>query len=216
MAGSRVGGSLANGAINLGGRVGSGASRFGRAIAADWNAEDGEHAGAFANAMLGGTRLGKELDIANGNTKYQDAAKMSEFKKDKNNVQYLKEHMAAQNGGSAPSSKEVKEKMNSLDPYMAEGLNDIKDMLKAQKAEQYGISAKQAAIIAAIGKEKGITTDVLNDDKKANAQQANLRQEFINKGQSESSATKQADYTINVLKAQNGVANNLKKPKKSN
>ena len=86
-------------------------------------------------------------------------------------------------------------------------------MLKAQKAEQYGISSKQAAIIATIGKEKGITADVLNDDKKAKAQQANLRQEFINKGQSAEVATRQADYTINVLKAQNGVANNLKKVK---
>ena len=62
-----------------------------------------------------------------------------------------------------------------------------------------------------IGKEKGITADVLNDNKKAMAQEANLRQEFMNKGYSQADATKQANYTINVLKAQNGVAHNLEK-----
>ena len=47
------------------------------------------------------------------------------------------------------------------------------------------------------------------------AQEANLRQEFMNKGYSQADATKQANYTINVLKAQNGVAHNLTKPSNS-
>lgn len=215
VAGSNLGGRLGDKVVNAGSYVGRGVGRVGKAFYADVTAANGkEGLKAAENALLGGTKLGKELDLAHGNTRYQDAASAKQFKTDKNNLQYLRDQMAAQNGGVAPTSKEVKDKMNSFDPYLSEGMKDIKEMLKAQKAEQYGISSKQAAIIAAIGKEKGITADVLNDDKKAKAQQANLRQEFINKGQSAEVATRQADYTINVLKAQNGVANNLKKVKK--
>lgn len=214
VAGSNLGGRLGDKVVNAGSYVGRGVGRVGKAFYADATAANGkEGLKAAENALLGGTKLGKELDLAHGNTRYQDATSAKQFKTDKNNLQYLRDQMAAQNGGVAPTSKEIKDKMNSFDPYLSEGMKDIKEMLKAQKAEQYGISSKQAAIIAAIGKEKGITADVLNDDKKAKAQQANLRQEFINKGQSEESATRQADYTINVLKAQNGVAHNLKKTK---
>ena len=215
VAGSNLGGRLGDKVVNAGSYVGRGVGRVGKAFYADATAANGkEGLKAAENALLGGTKLGKELDLAHGNTRYQDATSAKQFKTDKNNLQYLRDQMAAQNGGVAPTSKEIKDKMNSFDPYLSEGMKDIKEMLKAQKAEQYGISSKQAAIIAAIGKEKGITADVLNDDKKAKAQQANLRQEFINKGQSAEVATRQADYTINVLKAQNGVANNLKKVKK--
>lgn len=214
VAGSNLGGRLGDKVVNAGSYVGRGVGRVGKAFYADATAANGkEGLKAAENALLGGTKLGKELDLAHGNTRYQDAASTKQFKTDKNNLQYLRDQMAAQNGGVAPTSKEIKDKMNSFDPYLSEGMKDIKEMLKAQKAEQYGISSKQAAIIAAIGKEKGITADVLNDDKKAKAQQANLRQEFINKGQSAEVATRQADYTINVLKAQNGVAHNLKKTK---
>lgn len=215
VAGSNLGGRLGDKVVNAGSYVGRGVGRVGKAFYAGTTAAGGkERLKAAENTLLGGTKLGKELDLAHGNTRYQDAASTKQFKTDKNNLQYLRDQMAAQNGGVAPTSKEIKDKMNSFDPYLSEGMKDIKEMLKAQKAEQYGISSKQAAIIAAIGKEKGITADVLNDDKKAKAQQANLRQEFINKGQSAQDATRQADYTINVLKAQNGVANNLKKVKK--
>lgn len=224
IAGSNLGGRLEDKVANFGGRVISGAGRAwnagGNLAEADYYRQKGDHekerelTESAKDKLLGGTRLGRELDLAHGNTRYQDAASTKQFKTDKNNLQYLRDQMAAQNGGVAPTSKEIKDKMNSFDPYLSEGMKDIKEMLKAQKAEQYGISSKQAAIIAAIGKEKGITADVLNDDKKAKAQQANLRQEFINKGQSAEVATRQADYTINVLKAQNGVANNLKKVKK--
>lgn len=215
MAGSNVGGRLGNAAVNLGTTVGHGAARVGRALYADATAANSEEGlRAAENALLGGTALGREIDLANGNTRYQDAGGMTQFKNNKDNVQYLREQMAAQNGGTMPSAQEVRDKMNSLDPYIAEGLTDIKDMLKAQKAEQYGVSSKQAAIIAAIGKERGITADILNDSKKAEAQQSNLRQDFINKGYSQAAATKQADYTMNVLKVQNGVANNMKKSNK--
>lgn len=213
MAGSKVGGAMGNAVTNAGGKVVGATIRMGQGTAGFITGK-GHRMKAFNDAVWGGTKIGRELDLAHGNTRYQDATSAKQFKTDKNNLQYLRDQMAAQNGGVAPTSKEIKDKMNSFDPYLSEGMKDIKEMLKAQKAEQYGISSKQAAIIAAIGKEKGITADVLNDDKKAKAQQANLRQEFINKGQSAEVATRQADYTINVLKAQNGVANNLKKVKK--
>lgn len=216
MAGSKLGGKLGDKVVNASSYVGRGIGRVGSALYADATAANGKEGLRRADdALLGGTRLGKELDLAHGNTRYQDAASARAFKENKNNLQYLRDQMTAENGGVAPTNKEVKAKMNSFDPYLSEGMTNVKDILKAQKtAKTYGISDKQSAIIAAIGKEKGITADVLNDDKKAKAQQANLRQEFINKGQSEESATRQADYTINVLKAQNGAAHNLKKPKK--
>lgn len=209
MAGSNIGGRLGDAAINVGGFAAKGVGQVAKGTASLARGT------GFKNGLLGGTRLGKELDLAHGNTRYQDAASARAFKENKNNLQYLRDQMTAENGGVAPTNKEVKEKMNSFDPYLSEGMTNVKDILKAQKtAKNYGISDKQSAIIAAIGKEKGITADVLNDDRQVKARQANLRQEFINKGQSEEAATRQADYTINVLKAQNGVAHNLKKTKK--
>lgn len=223
--GSGLGGAItaASVASTLGGNLGN---KFSDAVGGMYNLGESAVkkgvgvAGAIKNGtsvseeLLGGTALGREIDLGKGNTRYQDAAKMKEIKTNKDNVQYVKDYMTAQNG-YVPSAKEVRDKMNSFDPYLAEGLTEIKDMLKAQKAEIYTGSAKQAAIIAAIGKEKGITADILNDEKKANAQQANLKQEFVNKGYSEAVAAKQADYTMNVLKVQQGVAHNLKKPQLS-
>lgn len=155
--------------------------------------------------------IDREVDAYNGNTERQKAATMKEFKKDENNMQYVKDMMTKESGGIVPSNTEVKARMNELDPYLAEGLTDIKDMLKAQKAEGYGITAKQSAIIAAIGKEKGINADILNDKKKLDSRMANMKQEFMNKGKSESEATKLTEHTFNVLKAQNGVAHSLRK-----
>lgn len=185
--GSAVGARLGDGAINLAGSV----TRAPKAIK---------------------NTIDREVDAYNGNTERQKAATMKEFKKDENNMQYVKDMMTKESGGIVPSNTEVKARMNELDPYLAEGLTDIKDMLKAQKAEQYGITAKQSAIIAAIGKEKGINADILNDKKKLDSRMANMKQEFMNKGKSESEATKLTEHTFNVLKAQNGVAHSLRKP----
>lgn len=216
-AGANLGGKLGDGIANTAGMawrgveaVGRGARRVGRAIHADATAPNSEEGlRAAENELFGGTRLGRELDQANGNTRYQTAGEARDIKRDENNIQYVRDYMAAKNGGVMPSDREVRAQMNSFDPYLAEGLTDIKDMLKAQKAESIGISSKQAAIIAAIGKERGITADILNDDKKATAQRANLQQEFINKGYSKEAASQRADYTMNVLKVQNGVANSI-------
>lgn len=188
-AGTSVGGRLGNSAIRIPGRV-AGAGR------------------TAANAVR------REVDIFNGNTNMQDVAKRRAWKNDENHIQYVKDMMTKENG-VIPSNTEVKERMNSFDPYLAEGLTDIKDMLKAQKAEQY-VTSKQSAIIAAIGKEKGIDADILNDDKKLNARMNNMKQEFINKGKSETEASRLTEHTFNVLKAQNGVAHNLTKPANDN
>lgn len=156
----------------------------------------------------------RERDVFNGNTNLQDKVTLKEVKKDENNLKYLSDMMTKENGGRVPSAREVKEKMGTLDPYISEGLTDIKDMLKAQKAESYVKDPKQAAVIAALAKEKGIDKDVLSDDKKYNAQLKNFTQEFKNKkGVSEDVAKQMADRTLNVMKVQNGVAHNLEKIK---
>ena len=195
--GNILGGKAADAGINAVHKIGHGATRLGSSLRQQ-----------SLDPLLGGTAVGRELDLANGNTRYQDAGKASEIKKDEDNIRYVREKLADEHGGVEPSAKEVKEKMESLDPYIAAGIDNIKDMLNAQKAEKY-TSPQQAAIIAAIGKERGITADILNDDKKSRAQNANLTQEFINKGYSKDVAKKQADYTMNILKVQNGLAHNL-------
>lgn len=154
----------------------------------------------------------RQLDLANGNTAHQDRAAVKAFQKDQNNLNYLRDYMADKNNGNMPSAKEVREQMKSFTPYLDEGMTDIKDIISAQKvSKDYGIDEKQSAIIAQIGQERGITKDVLSDEKKAASAQANLEQSFLNKGYSEQQAKKQADYTINVLKAQNGVKHNLRR-----
>ena len=178
------------------------------------------------DAMLGGTKFGRELDIAHGDSRYADAGALRTFKTNQDNLQYLKDQMTAQgwtdsNGveyekGSVPSDKDVRERMDTFDTYISEGMTDVKSIMKAQKAEDYiagddDTRAKQAALIASIGKERGITADVLNDDKKTAAQQRNLEQAFLNKGYSDEAAQKQAEYTMDMLKIQNGVANNRHK-----
>lgn len=160
--------------------------------------------------MMNGIR--RQLDLANGNTAHQDRAAVKAFQKDQNNLNYLRDYMADKNNGNMPSAKEVREQMKSFTPYLDEGMTDIKDIISAQKvSKDYGIDEKQSAIIAQIGQERGITKDVLSDEKKAASAQANLEQSFLNKGYSEQQAKKQADYTINVLKAQNGVKHNLRR-----
>ena len=207
---SRAGGKIGDKVADLGGTIYSGGERLAASgIAA--NKAKTEKGKAFADRLLGGTGLGREIDAANGNHRFEDAGNAMQIKTDKHNLKYLRDQITAENGGVVPSSREVAKRMNDLDPYIAEGLTEIKDMLKAQRAEAYGINAKQAALIAKIGKERDITADILNDDKKAKAQEANLRQDFINKGKSAAEAQKLADHTMNVWKVQNGVASDLKK-----
>lgn len=159
-----------------------------------------------------GTMVGKELDLANGNTRYQDAASSKEIKTNKDNVQYVRDYLTDKNGGRAPTNKEIKAQMNSLDPYIEKGFNDIKDMIKSQKAAQkLGLSDSQAAIIAAIGKKNNITPERLNDDKKAQADRDNLVYQLQGAGNSKENAEKRADLAMNYLKEKEGVKNSSRK-----
>lgn len=204
-AGGKVGNKVANPVINLGGKAWNEKERVERII----EAKGKENKKA---ALLGGTALGRELDLAHGNTRYQDAGASREVKTNKDNVQYVREYLTDKNGGKAPTAKEVKAQMNSLDPYIEKGFTDIKDMIRSQKAAQkLGLDDSQAAIIAAIGKKNNITPDRLNDDKKAQADRDNLVYQLQNAGNSKQNAEKRADLAMNYLKEKEGIKNNSKK-----
>lgn len=224
-AGASLGGKIGDGVIKAASPVASGivsgvgrtGMAIGGGIAAAYKAESGEKWSsaktAAANNLLGGTALGRELDIAYGNSRFEDIGNQKEFMKNEDNIQFVKDKMTAEQG-YVPSNKDIKERMKEYQPYVNNGLTDVKQIERARKvAKDYGIDSKQSALIAAVGKEKGLTADVLNDDKKVKAQQANLVQEFKDKNISEAEAKRRADYTINVLKAQNGISHNLKRKK---
>lgn len=211
MAGSRVGGNIGNVAANVEDKAFGAVGRVAQGGAAFVTGK-GHRRAAFNDAVWGGTAIGRELDLAHGNSRYARAGAVRDFKRSKEMEQYIRDQLMAQNDGKAPTTKEVREKMNSFEPYLREGMTDIKEITKAQKvAEKYNVSDKQSAIIASIGKEKEITKDILSDKNKSTSAQNNLRQDFVNKGYSAKEASKQAAYTMEVLKAQKGVANNLDK-----
>lgn len=196
-AGGRAGNSAANPVIGLGGKAWNAGERIGKGIQTH-----------SLDPVLGGTALGRELDLANGNTRYQDVASSKNVKTDPNNVQYVREYLTDKNGGRVPNSKEIKNQMNSLDPYIEKGFSDIKDMIKSQKAAQkMGLDDTQAAIIAAIGKKNNITPDRLNDDKKAQADYENLVHQLQSAGVSKDNAEKRADLAMNYLKEKEGIKN---------
>lgn len=203
-AGGKSGNAAANPVIGLGGKAWNAGERVVGAV--------GAGKGNRAATLLGGTALGRELDLAHGNTRYQDAASSKEIKTNKDNVQYVRDYLTDKNGGRAPSNKEIKAQMNSLDPYIEKGFNDIKDMIKSQKAAQkLGLSDSQAAIIAAIGKKNNITPERLNDDKKAQADRDNLVYQLQGAGNSKENAEKRADLAMNYLKEKEGVKNSSRK-----
>lgn len=153
-------------------------------------------------------------DTWNGNTRLEDEdarkARTKEFMKNDNNRDEIAKMLEKQNN-YAPTQKEIETEMEGLREYANLGITDVKKAMKARKvAKEYGISDKQSAMIAAIGNEREITKEILNDEKKCQAQLKNLRHEYKEKGLDQ----KQADMVMEVLKAQNGVAHNLKKKKK--
>ena len=226
--GSRAGDKVANGVIGVGSKVGSGVAKTiesaaGSAVA---GIKDGVNYGdakrglstaktRFKDSMLNGTALGRELDLANGNTHYQELGAINAFKTDRNNIQYLKEQMTASGwkdkdgneyeAGSIPPEDEVVRKMNTFDDYISSGVTDIKQIMSAQKAEKYGVEAKQAAIISSIAKDRGINEDVLLDKNNCAKKKTKLVSDYMNKGYSEANANKQADYVLDVARVQNGI-----------
>ena len=196
-AGARTGNSASEPVIGLGGTAWNATARVAKGIRA-----------RSLDPVLGGTALGREIDLANGNTRYQDAGTSSDVKTNKDNVQYVREYLTDKNGGRVPTNKEIKAQMNSLDPYIEKGFSDIKDMIKSQKAAQkMGLDDTQAAIIAAIGKKNNITPDRLNDSKKAQADYENLIHQLQNAGVSKENAEKRADLAMNYLKEKEGIKN---------
>ena len=217
---ARVGGTAVGlvGAAGTGIREGIKEGSIGAGREAATNSKGMEFA---RRAAFEGSALGRQMDIANGNKHYQQLAAIREFKNNEQNIQYLKDQMA-ENGwtdingkeyvaGSIPTDADVRDKMDSFDEYIEEGMTDVKQIMRAQKAEDYGVSAKQAAIISSLAAEKGITEEVLNDEKKFNAKRNNLIHEHTSKGYSEAEAQKRTDYILDVAKVQNGVANNMQK-----
>ena len=156
-------------------------------------------------------RRRRTIDTFNGNTELEDEARAKAFMKDANTEQYIRDKWTKEHDGIAPTAKEVKEEKAKVQEYADEGMTDIAAIYRAQKAEKFGVSAKQSAKIALLAKDRGITSKELGDEKQFNQRKADFTQEFINKGQSEQDAARNADYVLNVMKAQVGQAHNLRK-----
>ncbi len=170
--------------------------------------------GSLARGAKGALESGRRtIDTFNGNTDLQDKAREKAFLKDETTEQYIRDKWTKEHNGTAPTSKEVKGELESMKPYVSEGLTDVAAVYRAKKAEKFGVSAEQSAKIAALAQDRKIDSSVLGDDKKYAQRKADFTQEFIDKGLSEAEAAKNADYVLNVMKAQVGQQHNLgKKP----
>lgn len=152
----------------------------------------------------------KTKDTFNGNTAAQDAHKAKMFMKDANTDQYIRDKFAKDNG-RAPSAQELRQEKQAIKQYADEGMTDIAQIYRARKAEKFGVDAAQSAKIALLAQDRKIDSSVLGDDKKYNQRKEDFTQEFMDKGLSEAEAANQADYVLNVMKAQVGQRHNLKK-----
>ena len=201
--GSMAGSKAADMTINAAGAVTGGSKRIFEAM----------DTGSMA-PILGGTALGRELDLANGNTRYQDAEEIRAFKNDDANLQYIKDMLTAKNNGEVPSMREVKKQMEEYNTYLEKGMRDIQTITKADKiANSYdGLSKEQVAQIAMVGKDKGITKDNLSE-RNIKDTTRNLNQDFRNANFDKATSDKLTKQSIDVLKALNGVANDLQKKK---
>ena len=118
--------------------------------------------------------------------------------------------MTEQHNGEIPSPGEVEKTMKNFTPYLDNGVTDVSQIMKAQKiAEERGIDHKDMALMTAIGKERGLTADVLSDEKKAAKEQAKLEHTLYRKTGNRDAAKRKAEYEMNVLKELHGVDNNL-------
>lgn len=152
----------------------------------------------------------KTKDTFNGNTAAQDAHKARMFMKDANTDQYIRDKFAKDNG-RAPSAQELRQEKQAIKQYADEGMTDIAQIYRARKAEKFGVDAAQSAKIALLAQDRKIDSSVLGDDKKYNQRKEDFTQEFMDKGLNEAEAANQADYVLNVMKAQVGQRHNLKK-----
>ena len=150
------------------------------------------------------------LDEFKGDTSSEDAARTKAFMKDEKVDQYIRNKMAAENNGMAPTEEEIKQEKESMRDYVNEGLTDTAEIYRAKKAEKY-VDRDQAAKIARLAKERKITSKELGDEKQYKAKVQDFTQEFMDKrGLDEEAARKAAEHTLNVMKAQVGQQHNLK------
>lgn len=191
-AGRTIGKGVVNKVENTATGVGRTAIKVGSAI--------GNTGHAIANTVR------QTRDTFNGNTVQQDKHTARMFMKDASTDQYIRDKLTKDNNGQAPSAKELKAEKQKIQKYADEGMTDIAQIYRARKAEKLGVDEHQAAKIALLAQDRKITSDVLGDEKKYNQRRADFTQEFKNKGFSETEAAKQADYVLNVMKAQNGQA----------
>ncbi|MCI8361739.1 MAG: hypothetical protein HFJ41_01025 [Clostridia bacterium] len=153
----------------------------------------------------------RNRDIFNGNTVQQDKHTAKMFMKDASTDQYIRDKWTKDHNGQAPSAQQLRQEKQAIATYANEGMTDIAQIYRARKAENFGVDASQSAKIALLAQDRKIDSSVLGDDKKYKQRKEDFTQEFIDKGFSEDEAAKQADYVLNVMKAQVGQRHNLPK-----
>ncbi len=157
----------------------------------------------------------RNRDIFNGNTVQQDKHTAKMFMKDASTDQYIRDKWTKDHNGQAPSAQQLRQEKQAIKQYADEGMTDIAQIYRARKAENFGVDASQSAKIALLAQDRKIDSSVLGDDKKYAQRQADFTQEFMDKGLSETQAQAQADYVLNVMKAQVGQRHNLPKSGKA-
>lgn len=160
-----------------------------------------------------GDSIRRTRDTFNGNTEWQDKHTAKMFMKDASTDQYIRDKWVNDHNGQAPSAQDLRQEKQAIQAYADEGMTDIAQIYRARKSEKLGVSARQSAKIALLAQDRKITSEVLGDDRKYNQRRADFTQEFKNKGFSELEAGKQADYVLNVMKAQTGQAYDMDKIK---
>ena len=193
-AGRKAGGSLGRSISNMPEKLAGGAYKVGRGIEASGN---------------------KFIDTYNGNTNLQDAFAREQFKDNDANQQYIRDKLTEENG-RPPKQEEITAELDNMNPYLYEGMTDVSAIYRAEKAEKFGVSAEQSAKIAVLAQERKIDSKVLGDKKQYEAKMEDFTQEFINKGQSQAQAAQNADYVLNVMKAQVGQQHNLQRLQPAN
>lgn len=160
--------------------------------------------GGIASGVKEAISAGRRtLDTFNGNTDLQDKAREKAFMKDDATEQYIRDKWTKEHNGTAPTSKEVQAEKDAMKAYVSEGITDVAAVYRARKGEKI-TSAEQSAKIAALANDRNITSKELGDEKEYNRRVKDFTQEFMDKGLSEADATRNANYVLNVMRAQVG------------
>lgn len=200
IAGATAGRTIGKGVVNMTENTATGIGRTAMKVGSSINSAGHSMADKYR----------KTKDTFNGNTAAQDKHTAKMFMKDANTDQYIRDKFA-KDKGRAPSAQELRQEKQAIKQYADEGMTDIAQIYRARKAENFGVEASQAAKIALLAQDRKIDSSVLGDEKKYNQRKEDFTQEFMDKGFSEEEANKQADYVLNVMKAQVGQRHNLSK-----